>query len=121
MARGKIFWVGTVFLLFAILWAYLLYLRSEVQDLREKTEALEMERDELLRRHHVLLTEQEEINKRLNERETRLTELEKKVGEFKVYQNAWESLHNECLDSLSHCVSAYENVTAGRLDWYRGT
>jgi len=118
MNQGRLFWLAMWGLVLATLWIYLLLIRAEVLELKEKTNNLQMERDILLTRHNILIEEQEKLHISLKDRQERLKVLEGKVAEFKVIQGAWESLHHECLDSLNRCVDSYKNATKGKLDWY---
>lgn len=118
MAQNRLVAIGIVVLVIACLWLYILLLRDQVAALENRTAMLDAEREELLRRHDILIEEHEAMRHRLAVREKRLDELEADVAAFAVRTKAWESLHNECLSQLSHCIDAYENVTRGRLDWY---
>ncbi|MFC2154586.1 PKD domain-containing protein [Candidatus Altiarchaeota archaeon] len=110
---------STWMLVFGVMWAYILFIRGEIQQTREDIALLRENHDELTRRHRILLEEQENLEKQLDITLDELNLTRQKIEEFKVYKNAWESLHNQCLDSLQHCVESYENVTQGRLDWYK--
>ncbi len=116
--RGRLFTIGVIVLVLACLWLYVLLLRDRVAVLEERAAMLEEKRMELLRRHDVLVEEHEAMRHRLADREKRLEELEADVAAYAIRTKAWESLGNECLDQLSHCIDAYENVSRGRLDWY---